>query len=123
MQFEIQTYRGISFTIPQTDLIDFAEKLNARELRTIAISNIVLNKQNIKAVSAIYSETETPVGVEYDIYTNENTIIHAHVENYDAPALSAAINDTTKQFVVIGDTLLNQNHVSMIAPTTTETPA
>lgn len=117
MNYILTTNRGVTVNFESEDFdpAAYVENLNIPTMNTLAIMNMVIQKNNIQSIVPVRQEGElAPSGTEIKILTNNGDYITAYVSDYSATEVSADFNNNQTTFVLLGDIIIHRHHANMI---------
>lgn len=118
MKYELKTNRGLGMEFEsdsfKTD--EYVAVLNDETVFSIAVGDMVTQKNNIQSIVPVYTDETTPVERQIAIHTNQGGVITAYTDTYNAQEVSAALNDRINQFVLIGGVIIHRHNANLIMP-------
>lgn len=115
MNYELVTYQGITMSMTEDfDFQGYLNTINSPDVQAVSISQISTMKSNIRFIRPVYAAGETPVGDPVLIYPRNGDPFTAHVENFDAAAITSQVNTQRNTFILIGDTAIHRNEYSIV---------
>lgn len=120
MNIRIHLHDGLKISAENTSFsaTETAATLNDRRIVVTSIGDYIINKNAIKMIAPI----EEPESPNVTVFMHDGDMKNLAVENYVAADIKAQINNPEILAIVVGDAVINKNHVKMIAPVNKEIP-
>jgi hypothetical protein len=114
MEFKVLTHKGIELNITgEITLEDFCARLNDRTEFTIPVGEMLVGKHLFKTI--------IPVGTlsgAYELYTRDGNVFLTDIPDFNALEYHQKINDMEKDFVTIGNIVIQRHNFEMIKAAT-----
>lgn len=118
MEYELKTNRGLSmkFESDSFNTEEYVAVLNDEKVFSIAVGDMVTQKNNIQSIVPVYTEETAPIEQKIAIHTNQGEVITAYADTYDAQEVSKSLNDRINQFILLGGVIVHKHNANLIMP-------
>lgn len=118
MKYELKTNRGLrmEFESDSFNTEEYVAVLNDESVFSIAVGNMVTQKNNVQSIEPVYTAETTPTEQQIAIHTNQGDVITAYSDTYNAQEVSKSLNDRAKQFILLGGVIVHKHNANLILP-------